>query len=85
MKIVVKFGEHAKPIYFNESGNLRVDPTSIAISERAERIMKEDNVSFGEALTRARREVAEGVRTRPDFNNQWVEIDFEGGTVSQTP
>ncbi len=81
--ILVKFGEHARAIYFNESRGLQVDPTSIAINARAERIAREDKISFSEALMRARREVREGIRARPDFDNHWVEIEFEDGTVRQ--
>src|SRR5450755_2428512 len=61
-EIVYKFGGRTKALRFSESGNLGVDPKSIELSERAKEIAREDKVSFGEALNRARSEMAGGVR-----------------------
>ena len=83
-KIIVKFGERTRAIYFNESGCLQVDPASVAVNARAEQIARTESVSFGEALMRARRETPELAGAQPHFDNRWVEIEFVNDAAAQT-
>jgi hypothetical protein len=44
----------------NETPNLRVDPNSVFLNDRAEEIAKEQKIEFGEALKLARAEMGDG-------------------------
>lgn len=52
-------GGSTKMIKFNESRGVTLDQHSVLVSERAEEIVKEKKISFGEALKVARREMAD--------------------------
>jgi len=76
-KVTATLGGHTGTFCFNESHGVEVDPRSVAVSMRAEQIMRDDKLCFGEALRKARREVPEGRAKRsPDFDSRWVEIEF---------
>lgn len=50
----------SKVIKFNEARGVALDTSSIVMNERAEEIMAEEKISFGEALKKARREMPDG-------------------------
>jgi len=91
-RVTVTFGEGTKVLHFNETRGVRVDPRSVAISARAEQIVRDDKLCFGEALRKARRELPEGRVRRMEPNgglsfdeamrtgranwSDWVEIEF---------
>jgi hypothetical protein len=77
-EIVYTFGEQKKVLRFNESGAVTVNAGSIALSECAEKIAREENMSFGEALKKARRALAERAEAsgrKPDFDSRYVVIE----------
>jgi hypothetical protein len=88
-EIKYKFAGEEKVFRFSESGSLRVDLMSIGICERAKQITVQDKISFGEALKKARREVAAdphfaetngfsaGTTNFADWDNGYVEISFD--------
>jgi hypothetical protein len=74
----VTFGETTKTFTVNGSAELGIDLTSILISARAEQIMTERKVDFGEALKRARQEMSDD-ELRPrivKLDNKWIEVEF---------
>ena len=91
-KVTATLGGHTGTFCFNESHGVEVDPRSVAVSMRAEQIMRDDKLCFGEALRKARRELPEGRVRRMEPNgglsfdeamrtgranwSDWVEIEF---------
>lgn len=66
--LVVRTGKNrSKVIRFNETRNVQIDPSSLAINNRAEEIVSESNgkITFGEALIQARKEFPEGAAAMP--------------------
>lgn len=75
---IVTFGETTKTFTVSESGTLGIDLTSILISARAEQIMTEKKMDFGEALNRARQDMPND-ELRPRIvalDNKWIEVEF---------